>query len=397
MKTMKKSMKCLVAVFVMAMAFCVTGVTAKAAAPTNVKQVSDSDTSVKVQWTGVSGAKYYGYQVATDAAFTNIVDYDYYTASFTDVYVSGLTAGTTYYFRVGYGSTNKNCYANFSAPIEVVTAPADITVVKFIAADDTTATIAWDASAGASGYDIEYNNGILNTTATTYAIPIIDGASSTAKVSPYRTCSTGYKAVGNTKYVYDLSKLSVNIPKDNFGITSAYTNINVFYFGAIGYGHGYDLEGTTVSGKSYSFSGTSSLNSEIRISSMKASRMYKYRVRAYVTNTDGVKIYGNWSDYRYICNPKDNKYTTSGKKIKLKWSKLTGVSKIKIQISTNENSGYKTCATLSGKKTSYTISKYGKSSLKKGKNYYVKVTYQYKKGKNTYTSDVYGIAKVTVR
>lgn len=107
--------------------------------------------------------------------------------------------------------------------------------------------------------------------------------------------------------------------------------------------------------------------------------MYQYRVRAYVTNTDHQKVYGNWSDYRYIINAAGAKATTSGKKIKLKWSKLKGVSNIKIQIATKKNGKYKTCKTLSGKKTSYTITKYGKQSLKRGKRYYVKLIYMSKK------------------
>ncbi|HCT91903.1 MAG TPA: hypothetical protein DF613_11085, partial [Lachnospiraceae bacterium] len=74
-------------------------------------------------------------------------------------------------------------------------------------------------------------------------------------------------------------------------------------------------------------------------------------------------------------NPKECKYTPGSRKIKLQWSKLTGVSKIKVQLSTKEKSGYKTVATLKGTKTSYTISKYNKKALSKGKNYYVRVLY----------------------
>ena len=125
--------------------------------------------------------------------------------------------------------------------------------------------------------------------------------------------------------------------------------------------------------------------------------MYKYRVRAFLTNSAGQKIYGSWSDYKTICNQSTVKYKTSGRKIKLSWGKITGASKIKIQISTKKNSGYKTAKTLSGSKTSYTITKYGKSKLKKGKTYYVRVIPQGKVSGKTISSDVYIQGSIKVR
>lgn len=82
MKTMRSSMKCLIAVFVMAMAFMVTGITSEAAV-SGLKQSSDSTTSVKVEWQALSNYKYYGYQFATDASFKNIIKQDYTTSSYT--------------------------------------------------------------------------------------------------------------------------------------------------------------------------------------------------------------------------------------------------------------------------------------------------------------------------
>lgn len=387
MKKMRNSVKCLIAFFAMATAFCVTGITAQAAV--TVQQIDASEGSVKIQWTQQSGAKYYGWQIATDNSFKSIVASGTTTSSTTYITKSSLAAGTTYYARVGYGSTNKNCNTNWSNVIDAVTAPTGLTEVKFVGADDTTATIAYNACAGATGYDIEYNKAIIGSTAdTTYRVPIVDGASSWVKVYPYRVSSTGFKATGNYKYCYDLSRLTTTIAKDNFGVTSALTNINVFYFAALGYGKGVDMELTPVSGKGNVINVTGSLNSSssIRVANLTKGTMYKYRVRAYVVTSDSQKVYGNWSDYRYLINTKDNKYTSSNRKIKLKWGKLKGVSKIKVQIATSENGKYKTCKVLSGKKTNYTITKCGKSSLKKGKKYWVKVTYTTKGG----TSDVYG-------
>ena len=54
MKAMKNTMKCLVAVFVMAMAFVMTGITAEAAV-TGLAQIDAGTSSVKVQYNTVSG------------------------------------------------------------------------------------------------------------------------------------------------------------------------------------------------------------------------------------------------------------------------------------------------------------------------------------------------------
>jgi len=402
MKTMKSSVKCFVAMIIMAMAFCVTGITAQAATPTNLQQIGDSETSIKIQWSAVSGAKYYGIQVASDANFKSIVKTDY-TSSLSD-YVSSLTAGTAYYVRVGYGSKYNNCYTNFSTPIQVVTTPQKVTTVNFTTANDSSATINWSASVGATGYKITtYSKSVYTTTANSYAVPIKDSENGySTTVCAYKTSTAGYTAISYNAYSPSLYKLTTKFSKNNFGVTNAYNNINVFYFGAVGNGNGYQIQGQTTSGKKYTFSGdhnglrTSSTN-EIRIATLKTKRMYKYRVRAYITNSAGQKVYGNWSDYRLICNQGTVKYKTSGKKIKLSWSKLTGASKIKIQISTKKNSGYKTVKTLSGSKKSYTITKCGKSKLKRGKTYYVRVMPQGKVSGKTLTSDVYIQGSIKVR
>lgn len=413
MKKMSNSVKCLVAFFAMATAFCVTGVDANAA-PVTVQQTKAGDTSFDISWSSVQGATNYCYVVSTDSSFSNVIysSESKNTSENVGSISAGLIAGSTYYVSVGYTTSKeyynipdvktyddlKKYYTEPSAPLEVVTAPAEPTAVKFVGADDTTATLAYDACAGATGYDIEYNNGIVGTTTdTTYRLPVIDGAGTLVRVYPYRTSSTGFKAIGSYKACFDFSKLTTTISKDNFGIVDALTNINVFYFAAVGYGSGVDLEAVPVNGKGNAFTITGSLNSKYSLRSdnqVTKGTMYKYRVRAYVTTTDNQKVYGNWSDYRYFINTKDSKYVSSGKKIKLKWGKLKGVTKVKVQIATSENGSYKTCKVLSSKKRAYNITKCGKKPLKRGKKYWVKITYQTKGG----TSDVYGVASgVTVR
>ena len=99
MKKMKNSVKCLIAFFAMATAFCTTGVTAKAAV--TLQQVDAKNDRVMIQWTQQTGVDYYGYEVATDPAFTNIVKEDWQPGSNNNDTITGLTAGSTYYVRMG--------------------------------------------------------------------------------------------------------------------------------------------------------------------------------------------------------------------------------------------------------------------------------------------------------
>ena len=195
MKSMKNTMKCLVAVFIMAMAFAVTGITAEAAV-TNMKQTYDTSSSVKVSFTTVSGQKYYGVQAATDAAFTNVVYQDWEINSSgsvitKEVYVSGLNEGCTYYVRIGYGSSTTTCYTNWSSAIEVVTSPSDLTTLKWINSNDTQVAIQFYAP-GANWYEV-YNADKISLGQTQSTAVAITTASPYGYyyVQPLRVSSTG--------------------------------------------------------------------------------------------------------------------------------------------------------------------------------------------------------------
>lgn len=352
-----------------------------------ITQTRATDSSVRISWTG-NMSKYYGVEVSTDPSFATVNKQEYTTL--TEMYLSGLPAGSKIYVRVGSGSTYKTCYADFSQPFEVVTAPSKPLSLKFVGATDSTAKLAWDAVAGATSYIVKNGDLQYAASGTSYDMPFGQGAASYAYVYAVNSSQSGFNAVSDASpLVSNLSNLSMNIDKDNFGISNAYTSINSYYFAANCYGHGYDLEGVSTKGGK-KFSGVStSVRSEIHMTSIARNYMYKYRVRAYVTTTDGQKVYGNWSPYRYICCPKSMKYSRSGAGIQMKWNKLNGVSRIIIKTSTKEKTGYKTVAKLKGTAKGYTAKKCGKKNMKKGKTYYVHVEYQYKSGKKYYTSDVY--------
>ncbi|MDE6761937.1 MAG: hypothetical protein K2J90_14870 [Lachnospiraceae bacterium] len=368
-----------------------------AAAPGSVRQVDDANTSVKIEWDKVDGATYYGIEAATDVDFANVIYEGYSVASITSKSVTNLTAGQIYYVRVGYGETKTDCYNNWSSVLEVVTRPDKVEKVEFTGADDTTVTLTWAALASGVDYYVTYNNQEYITKNNSIQIPYVKGVA-TATVTAGRTNASGsytakYKFATS---VSGISSLTTKIAKNKFSIkegtlSRAYINeaVNDFVISTDCIGHGIETNIYDVKTGKKKFSGNGTFKDVFQYN-----RMYKYCVRAYVNTTDGNKIYGEWSEYRYFINPKRiSSYRMDVKKkskIGVSWPKLTGVSKIKVQVSTKKNKGYKTCATLKGTKKSYTITKYGKSKLKRmrAQSYYVKVIYYAKVGNKLYASDI---------
>ena len=80
-------------------------------------------------------------------------------------------------------------------------------------------------------------------------------------------------------------------------------------------------------------------------------------------------------------------------KIKVNWKKVTGATGYEVYVSTTKNGKYKKAATIkSGKTTTKTIAKIGKSKLKSGQRYYVKVR-AIKKVNNKNVAGVFSTAK----
>lgn len=382
----KYKLKILITILTIAIIFTASTLTVKAAS-VELKQQNDK---ASLKWTGIEEDVWYGLQIASDKTFTDIIHSELTTQTTSDYQVPN---GKTYYARVGYDKTKANCFRNFSEIIEIVGAPKDkMSTIKYIGADDKTAHIAWDTVSGANGYEIRYYHSkddydSWDTTETSYKVPIGNGASNKVYVYPYRKSAAGFKAYNTENFISNLSRLTTKISKSKI----YYWGMNTFHVKANG--TGLEVEGQTVSGKKYTLKGKNEkpeyYNEFTFSKKIKAGKVYKYRMRAYITTTDGKKITGKWSSYRYLVSPQKLNASVKGNTIKLKWKKMTGVSKIKIQVSDRNNKGYKTCATMKGNKTSYTIKKYGKKKLKSGFTYYYRVLYYNKQGKHI-DGDTYG-------
>lgn len=121
---------------------------------------------------------------------------------------------------------------------------------------------------------------------------------------------------------------------------------------------------------------------------VKNNMLYTIVVRAY-TDFNEKRYYGQWSDKAYLfTQPEVSKLSIKGKKLTIKWKKISGVTSYDIYASTKKNKGYTKVKTVNSKKSSVTITKIKKTKINKKKTYYVYVVAKKKVGKRMYGSGV---------
>jgi fibronectin type 3 domain-containing protein len=175
----------------------------KPAKPTNLKAVSASATSIKLTWSKAAGAT--GYQIwrstSSNGTYTSLG-----YVPVTDKVSSGLTTGTTYYYKVrAYVEKNgTKYYGEYSSVVSATPKPSTPTNVKATVASATSIKLTWSKVAGASGYQIMRST---SANGTYTSIGTVTGTSKT---------STGLKT--GTTYYYKVR---------------AYTEVNgTRYYGA---------------------------------------------------------------------------------------------------------------------------------------------------------------------
>lgn len=127
---------------------------------TELKQIDDSSTSVEVSWSCLGGSDTrYKVEVSEQPSTGYIVVEE--NAYSTSEYITGLSAGKTYYVRVTpfveEDDTDQIIWGDTSAPVKVVTAPdkAPATITHTKSTTDSI-TVNWSAVPGADTYEVEY-------------------------------------------------------------------------------------------------------------------------------------------------------------------------------------------------------------------------------------------------
>ena len=381
-------------------------ITSMAATETNmnIQQTNAGDSYVEIKWQKYLGQDIH-YHVELSYDGVNWAMQDWNTSP--SITIDNLSPDSTYYVRVAVynsywhkkdASEDGVCVAVSTNQV-ICTKPSQGQNLKQTQATKNSISMTWDAVAGASSYKILiFENYDYKTVATSKTNSVtIKGLDASSNIEYYVAAVknvNGYEAVGNRSKSVDMKTVPKKVTR--VAITDLYDNIKVCYYGwtSCENADGYQYEITSLKGKKKYYKATTTSTSA-RLTTYPVGAFTKARVRAYV-EINGKKTYGPWSNYDYNACSKDvtARRSKNGKKITLKWKKVSGVSEYRIYISTKEKKGYKKVATVSSKKSSYTITKYNKKNLKKGQKYYVQLRYVGKNGKKKVVSNIYSYVRL---
>lgn len=325
--------------------------------------------------------------------------------------IGNLSAGKSYEVRVSayivkqeredsaLSKSEKIDIASASAPIEVVTAPAQDSKFSFkqTKASANSVTISFSAVTGANYYEVGYMSSNMSsyktvtTNKTTVTLKKLSKNTLTdVYVIPCRKSDARYTAKSSTKvsgevalvpskpsvkYVrVDKSKKEMNIyPKDKSGRYADGFQYQIYRV----YKNKKLASKTSERGSYYTYSNKA----------IGSRDLFKVRVRAYKVSTDGKKFYSDWSSWNYCSDYKTVKSVKSkgASGIEVKWNKVRGAKGYKIYAAKkNGDDSYKVVATIkNGNTTRATFNKLNKKALKKNQRYYVYVEPYFKSGDKT--------------
>lgn len=397
---MKKGITKMLSVCVFAfVVFLAAGTQSKAAVNMGLKQKDAASSSVELEWNAQLGADHYHVQLSQNGS--TWVDMDY--SSSPTAYINNLTAGANYYARVvafkGSHYTGSHQAIAVSETAIVGTKSAEVTGLKQTAAGVNSVSMSWNASAGASSYVIygyiNYNWTQVGTSATNSAtISGIAATTSTNFAVAAVKNVTGGTVVGDRSDSVQMKCVPVKVSQIAMQYYWDSLKEAKYIWTDVNNADGYQYEVKSANGKKTYFRATST-SSYTYAKPFPRGTFVKARVRAYVTVGNKV-YYGAWSPYTYHASSKKvtAKRSSNGKKISLKWKKVSGACGYQVYVSTKSSGGFKKVKSLSAKKSSYTIKKCGKKKLKKGKVYYIQLRYQTKVGKKKVTSKIVSSATV---
>ena len=342
------------------------------AAPKDAKQTISTETAVRVSWSAVPGATAYVYSYSSDnktytgEALTGNGGKD----TFINVAGTNWAAGNTYYVKVRAFDGTKYSEAVVATVATAPKAPATLTQV---AADNTSATISWAASTGATGYLIRFGA----TQATAKDIQVVKTTS--VKLTGLSADSAYYLAVYPIRQVTTSFYASENCVENPRVLTTApavtglklaswdvKSNIVTLQWNNTAkYENGYQIEIYKADNKlvkTYNIYGRRAKSKTFILKSVK-NTPFQYRVRTY-TFMNGEKQYGAWSDLAYaIPQANVSAAKVSDNAVKLSWTKVPGAKNYTVYRATKEGGKFKKVATT--KKAAYTV-----KNLKTYKDYY---------------------------
>lgn len=311
--------------------FLAAGTQSKAAVNMGVKQTGAGSSYVNLAWDAQLGAGHYHTQFSQDGK--NWIDMDNSSSPSESVY--NLTQGASYYARVvAYKDSHymgTHVMVGVSETAIVSTEPTEVSGLTQTAAGVNSVSMSWNASAGAASYVIygyiNYNWTQIGTSATNSATITGVAATTSTKFSVAAVKNvTGGTVTGDQCSGVEMKAIPIKVSRIAMQYYWDSLKEAKYIWTDVNNADGYQYEVKSANGKKTYFRATST-NSYTYVKPFPRGIFVKARVRAYVTVGNKV-YYGAWSPYTYHASSKKvtAKRSSNGKKIYLKWKKVSGAS-----------------------------------------------------------------------
>ena len=328
----------------------------------SISSASSAQTGgIALSWTSVNGADGYEIYRSTDKeSYTSLSSVS--GTSYTD---SSAGFGSVYSYKVrayAYDSSGSKVYGSFSS---AVSAEADLGIVELesvISNSNGTITLNWSEVEGAEGYQVyrSKNGGSYYRVSTRTSNTFTNTTVTAGCTYSYKVRAYAYDSNGDKVYSDYSNIISITAVPEEIEITSAeWTSEGAALSweeaeGADGYeiyrsADGGDYESLCdVSGEGYTDA------------SIEFGSVYSYKVRAYVYDSDGEKVYGEFSDAVSVeielDEPELESVTlNSDGTITLSWSEVEGAEGYQIYRSKNGGSYYRVSTRTSNTFTNTTV------------------------------------------
>lgn len=357
----------------------------------NLKQTSNSTSTITLSWDKISGVS--GYEVYKYNEKAN--KYDWLatnSSSSKNTYKNEkLTSATVYKYKVrAYKlKDGKKVYGEYSQELSATTDPNKVKNLHAKEITSSTVSLDWDSVSRASAYSIyrsNSKNGEYKYVKTVSTSSAKDYNLASNKTYYYKV--RAFKTLDNKKYYGSYSDIFTTRTKPsqvkNLRLSSNSSSQITIEWDKISGVSGYAVYKYNNSTESYSRVKTITSYSTTSYKNEKLSTgtTYKYKVRAYKT-VNGSNLYGDYSDELVtttdpakVTNLKTNGIGTSY--VNLTWNKASGAYRYAIYRSTNKSSGYSKIATSSS-------NNFKDDTVKSKTKYYYKVrAYKYLNGRSYY-------------
>ncbi len=316
--------------------------------PTNITATS-TDKSVEIKWDKAPYAT--GYEVQFNGSSSSVTEnskkYEY------------LRSNTNYAYSVR--SQNADGYSAYTPNKGILTAPSAPSNIKAVT-DEDSVSLSWDASRGATGYEVEVDGRKYNTTANSYKATGLTPNTD-------HNCSVRAKNNGGTSTPSAVKKAKTTPKAPASPSATATKNSVTVSWPSVSGATGYDL---LFDGKKYSTSNTSQ-----RVDRLSPGTSHTYAVSS--KNADGVSRYSPTKSISTVPNaperPSDVSATATKNSVTVSWKAVsgatdydlifngttyhvTGTSKTITGLPENTRYSYKIRANNAGGSSAYTWDKY---------------------------------------